>query len=54
MISSHRGKKKNEKKKNEDSLDLNRETRTRLIEQLDLLKDKLLKNPVKKHGSIPL
>ncbi|KAG1475111.1 hypothetical protein G6F57_010072 [Rhizopus arrhizus] len=31
-----------------------RETRTRLIEQLDLLKDKLLKNPVKKHGSIPL
>jgi propionyl-CoA carboxylase beta chain len=31
-----------------------RETRTRLIEQLELLKTKNLKNPWKKHGSIPL
>ncbi|CAO3678430.1 unnamed protein product [Rhizopus stolonifer] len=30
------------------------QTRTRLIEQLDLLKSKSLKNPMKKHGSIPL
>ncbi|KAG0185781.1 hypothetical protein DFQ28_008797 [Apophysomyces sp. BC1034] len=31
-----------------------RTTRTRLIEQLDMLKTKCLKNPWKKHGSIPL
>ncbi|KAL9559215.1 hypothetical protein MBANPS3_000532 [Mucor bainieri] len=31
-----------------------RETRARLIEQLELLKSKSLQNPWKKHGSIPL
>ncbi|KAI9269348.1 carboxyl transferase [Sporodiniella umbellata] len=30
------------------------QTRKRLIEQLELLKTKVLKNPMKKHGSIPL
>ncbi|KAI9475747.1 MAG: carboxyl transferase [Benjaminiella poitrasii] len=31
-----------------------RETRTRLIEQLDMLRSKTLKNPWKKHGNVPL
>lgn len=31
-----------------------KETRTRLIEQLQLLRTKKLQNPWKKHGSIPL
>jgi propionyl-CoA carboxylase beta chain len=31
-----------------------RTTRRRLIEELELLKDKKLSNPWKKHGNIPL